>query len=84
MTKAELRVWGGCVMRRGGQVRAIVATTSQKEAARIAGVALHELRNYWSTTRNDVELKTALSAPGTLFLSSGLHDNDFRPERKAG
>jgi hypothetical protein len=52
-----------------GQVRAIVAATSQKKAAEIAGYATP--RQMWNLTEtgNDQELEVALAEPGVVFIA---------------
>lgn len=73
-----MKVFGGIIFRNGKQVRAIVATTSQKRAAELVGVSLSELRDYWSVTGNDIEMQTACSEPGRVFVASTIMGNDFK------
>ena len=57
------KVWGGMMMSRATgkweQRRVIVRARSQKEAAKMAGVSLHEFRGYWGETGNKLELEVA-------------------------
>ena len=50
------------------QQRAIVAATSQKEAARIAGADRPSQLFNLSETGNDIELSVALAEPGVIFV----------------
>lgn len=76
---ARLKVWGGLVMRPGSQrqVRVVIAATSQKEAARLVCVKLHELRRYWSETGNPGQIKAAMSMPGVPFAASESMKDDY-------
>lgn len=81
---AKLKVYGGndfeVVNGRRKQVRVIVAATSQKAAAEAVGISLSALRSDWSETWNDLELETAMSAPGVVFHTSGTgSEKDYRP-----
>lgn len=60
----KLKVYGCGWM---GHSRRIVATTSQKEAAKLIGVSLSEFRNYGCETGNEEEIKVAMEKPGTAF-----------------
>ena len=67
----KLKVFGGRIFLghlcpRGG--RAVIATTSQKKAAEIAGTSLGEIRNYWSTTGNPREVELAMANPEKLIV----------------
>lgn len=80
-----MKVWGGLLTNwarcreRTGQVRTIVAASSQKEAAKLVGLSLYEFRNYWSETGNAFETEVAKSRPGILFHASTSMGNDFEP-----
>lgn len=50
---AKLKVYGGMTHASGkGQVRGIVATTSQKKAAELVGCSVSYFRNYFCETVN--------------------------------
>jgi hypothetical protein len=75
----SLPVWGTTLMRpkcpaatSQGQVRAIVAARSRAAAAKLFQVSDSYLKNYGCETGNDIEIATALSKPGIVFLGS-LH-----------
>lgn len=72
--KRNPKVWGGLTFQRipdgHRQVRTVVAASSQKEAAALVGVSMYEFRHYWCETRNDVEVRAALSAVGTVFVAT--------------
>ena len=78
-----LKVFAGLESVRGAkQARVLVAATSQQaavEALRACG--MHTTRRtigqYWSVTGNKRECELALSAPGTVFASSGIDEDDF-------
>lgn len=63
---AKLKVFGGWTYRNGKQVRAVVATTSQKKVAEITGDSLHHIRNSWCETANEQEVSDAMKCPETL------------------
>lgn len=79
---AKLKVYGGLVHMRGGrgQVRTIVATTSQKKAAELVGCTISEIRDWWETTENDKELATALAQPGVVLQADdSMGNGEFVP-----
>lgn len=80
----RLKVFGGLAARAGVavQVRTIVATTSQREAAAKVGVTLHEFSRYWCETSNAEEIRAATSNPGQVFQSSGQFEHDFVAVRR--
>lgn len=74
----EMKVWGIYLMagsntlpdqpiRNSMQIRAIVATTTKVEAARLFGVPIGYFNDYAAETANDKELETALDKPGQVF-----------------
>ena len=63
----KLKVYGGLVVRDGKQRRAVVATTSQREVARITEESLSYIRNFWSVTGNVSEVRDAMENPGRLI-----------------
>lgn len=68
----KLKVYGGNEFYRleSGlkQLRTIIATTSQKEVARIMNISLYEVKTYWAETGNDGELSVALLNPGVAYV----------------
>jgi hypothetical protein len=77
---AKMKVFGGLVhMGARGQVRTIVAATSQANAAEAVGETLNGFRGWWSETGNKDELATALDRPGQVFQASSSRGKDFRP-----
>lgn len=52
------------------QGKAIVATTTQANAARLFGMSTHMLRAYGSETSNDEQIRVAMSEPGVVFVST--------------
>lgn len=74
-----MRVYGGQKFKNGTQLRTIVAAKSKKKAAELVGESLHQFRQYWSETGNDIEIKTALKMPGVVFQASTSMGKDFMP-----
>ena len=74
----RLKVFSGCLMHHGKQLNTIVATHTQKEAAKLLGISLYELRNYWSETGNDIEINVATSKPGVVFWASSYMGYDLK------
>lgn len=74
---AKLKVFGGYIFVNGKQVRAIVAATSQKEAAGLTRESAKSIATHWPETGNEIEIETALSKPGVVFVSTGLTTRDF-------
>lgn len=70
MRKNKLKVYGGIIFVKGKQMRAVVATTSQKRLSEIVKESLYEIRNFWSETGNDAELEIALSKPESVFYKT--------------
>ncbi len=74
MKKCKPKVWGMALPgRKYTQVRAVVATHSQKQAAAAFGVSLYEFRLFACETGNTAEVRAALAKPGQVF-SRGLDD----------
>jgi hypothetical protein len=61
------KVYGGDSFILGKQVRMIVAARSRKRVSELTGLSIYDLTNYWSITRNEDELETALNEPETVF-----------------
>lgn len=76
---AKLKVFGGALIKRGVQSRFIVAATSVKKAADVAGCSISEIRNYWSESGNQKEIAIATAKPETLFVKIGkiYHDGEY-------
>lgn len=74
-----MKVFGGLVMDKGRQVRTIVAAPSQKKAAKLLGISVSHLREYWPQTGNTVELETALAQPCVVFKAVDIFGREFRP-----
>ncbi len=66
----RLKVWGGLTMTRVGQRRTVVATTNQKDAAKLIRLSLYEFRGYWTETFNKKEVTAAMSKPGVVFRAT--------------
>jgi hypothetical protein len=64
-----MKVYGGCLMTKDGQVRGIVAGT-QKQVSAATGLSLSYVRKYWTETGNNKEVRIANSEPGVLFYTS--------------
>ena len=76
---AKLKVYGGWGLNKQGvQVRTIVASTSQKKAAELAGITMSHFRGFWCETANEHELAVALSKPETVFQACGNSPSDKR------
>lgn len=76
--KKKLKVYGGMTCISGkGQVRGIVATTSQKNAAELFGCSLSHFRNYCGETGNEKELEIALANPNVLFVETKLDSDEY-------
>lgn len=71
-----MKVYGGRFWLHTRYVHAVIAAKSQKEAAAKAGVALHEVRTYWSETANDHEIAAATAQPGVLLFSQKDYGDD--------
>ncbi len=65
---SKLKVYGGSVIIGRKQARAIIATTSKKEVAKIVGVTLYKIRTYWAATENKSEIDVATSNPGVMYI----------------
>lgn len=61
------------------QVKAIVATTTKKEAVEKFGITQSEARGYMSETRNAASIAKATSKPGQVF-AYGI--NDYSEDKK--
>jgi hypothetical protein len=71
-----LKVWGGGISVAGKNRRAIVAASSQREAAELVGIPLNRLRDYWPVTGNAREVREAMANPRTVLYYAG---NEFDP-----
>lgn len=81
---AKLKVYGGLIhMGKRGQLRTIVAATSQQKAAELVGCTVSEIRNWWEVTENEKELAAALAQPGVVLQASDNMGLDFSPMTKA-
>lgn len=81
MSSPRLKVYGGQFVIAGKSCRAIIATTSQRNvAAVVPGASIGYIRDYWSITGNEAEVKAALERPGVLLVSPS-HGADFVPYR---
>lgn len=73
------KVWGGLTSHRTKpQVRTIVVARSQKAAAALVGVTLHEFSTYWCRTSNEDELRVASISEGKVFKASSAFAKDFK------
>ena len=68
----DMKVYG---LDRWGSQRCIVAAKSKTTAARLFGVSLHQMENYGGETGNGLEIETALSKPGVVFVAPLLKPN---------
>lgn len=75
---AALRVYGGVTQREGVQVRTVVATFTQKDAAKLVGVPLSQVRSFWTTTTDPVEIEVAKSHPEKVLIASSINGADFK------
>ena len=50
------------------QLRTIIATTNQKEVAKIMNISLYEVKTYWAETGNDDEISIALLNPRVAYV----------------
>lgn len=50
------------------QVRAVMATTSQKKVAEATNTSVNDIRMYWSVTSNTSDIKVAMKYEGRLVL----------------
>lgn len=75
---SALRVYGGALERDGTKVRAVVATYTQKDAARLLGVPLSVVRAAWVETTNAKEVTAAKSYPEKVLVASSLNGADFK------
>jgi len=74
---SRIKVFGGLTMVNGNQVRTIVAASSMKKGCEIAGVSLNEFSNYWSVTRNKVEIEYAMSNVGKALRAKTSRGYEF-------
>jgi hypothetical protein len=81
---AKLKVFSGMSYPGGKQTKTIVAATSQKKAAELAGVSLNYLREHWSVTGNAAQIRVATSKPGTVFYGEDRWGNEQWIERFTG
>ena len=81
---AKLKVWDGLMFIKSKQVKAIIATTTKKEAIKLLNMTLYEFNSYWSETGNDISLKTALLKPNTIFIATGTLKYDFKELKADG
>lgn len=68
----KVKVYGGTTMLAMGgrrQVRAIIATSSQQNAAKAFGLTVGEVRKFWSITGNPVEVEVATSRYGVPLVA---------------
>lgn len=67
----KMRVYGAYLGLRGvrGQVRAIVAATSGREAATHMGVTYQDYAHNGCETGNDHEIELAMAEPGVVFYA---------------
>lgn len=72
-----LRVYGGALARDGAQVRAVVATYTQKDAARLVGIPLSQIRSMWVETGNPKEVDAAKAYPEQVLVATSLNGADF-------
>jgi hypothetical protein len=80
----KLRVWGTNVFRPwvknangSQQVRAVVATTTQKKAIELLDTTRYEFKLFACETGNEVEVMTARKEPGVVIY----YDMNMRHER---
>lgn len=67
----KLKVYGGLISQSDGkQHRMVIAVSSKAELARILGVGMYIINNWWSETGNKKEIEEALKNPGT-FVDMG-------------
>ncbi len=73
-----MKVYGGrCEIREKGiNGRIIVGAYTKKQAIELAGISYHELKTYWSETRNDLELATATEAGA--WVSEDVLKKEYR------
>ena len=83
----KLKVFGGLTFQRidgkQKQVRTIIAVPSKKKLQEILTkhyqyTSMYEINNHWTETGNEAELEIALENPGTIFISTGIFDKQFR------
>ena len=80
-----LKVWGGLIrVCSVGQLRAVVAATSQAKAAEALGISLSELRGWWGLTGNKAELSAAISRPGMVFIRDARNSEDYVAKVRIG
>ena len=80
-----LKVWGGLMLMGSlGQLRTVVAATSQAKAAEALGLSLSELRGWWSVTGNKSDLAAAMSEPGRVFMAATRNGGDYVPKVRVG
>ena len=77
----KIKVFGGKLFRKVDgkltQVRTVVATTSQKKAAQLLGITLHELRNNWSEIEEEYSYDKAIANLDVVLWASSYFGHDY-------
>lgn len=74
---AALRVFGGTLTVQGVQVRALVATYTQKDAAKLTGLTVAEIRGLWTQTSDEAEIRAAHKHPQKVVAASSMSSDDY-------
>lgn len=77
---SRIKVFGGLVhMGARGQLRTIVAASSQVKAAEAVGCPLSDIRGWWSVTGNETEWRQLCFA-ATVVYAQELSRRGLRPK----
>lgn len=77
----RLKVYGGQVMRPGGQRRGVIAAYNAQEVADALGNAsAYYVRGYWSVTGNAKEIEVATANPGVLLIENQRNSHNYSPD----
>ena len=68
-----MKVWGTSqyftrINGKNFQARAVVATKTKKEAAKLLGLSMYMMKNYACETGNEKEITAAMKKPGTVVV----------------
>jgi hypothetical protein len=70
--KRGFKVFGATTRNRKGKwVRTIIGTKTKKEAARVLGIPLWRLNDFWCVTGNAAEISIASQYPGEVLEEEG-------------
>jgi hypothetical protein len=72
----SLRVYGGNLIVRGKDCRAIVATATKRGAAELFGVSVGHFNTWFTESFNEKENEVAKNTPETVFVNFNQFSSD--------